>query len=278
MASIAVILITYNEEKNIERCLRSVSWADEVFVIDSLSTDKTIELAKQFTSNILQHTYDGDIKQRERGFSLAKSDWLFYIDADEEVSDELKTTIQQAINNEQAKDGYYVQRRNEIFGKWIYHGGWFPDETFRLFKKDRYFAEFEEVHGGFSVRGNKGRLDGFLNHYPYETIEQYLAKMNDYTSLQVSNKLKQSPEIHFSWAKIFFSPISHFLRKFFSTKGYKDGMHGFVLAVLGAIYTFALYAKCREYALRAKEGKGLLPPITNLELLKHKRPGMSASE
>ncbi len=275
MASLAVILITYNEEKNIERCLQSVSWADEVFVIDSFSTDKTIELAKRYTSNILQHKYDGDIKQRERGFALCKSDWLFYIDADEEVSAELKTTILRTIQNQHSKDGYYVQRRNEIFGKWIFHGGWFPDETFRLFRKDKYVAEFEEVHGGFTVRGTKGTLDGFLNHYPYESIEQYLAKMNDYTSLQVSNKLKETSVLTIPWTKILFSPISHFLRKFISNKGYKDGMHGFVLAMLGAIYTFALYAKCREYALRAEEGKGLLPPITNLELLKYKRPGFT---
>jgi glycosyltransferase involved in cell wall biosynthesis len=273
--TISVILITYNEEKNIERCLRSVSFADEIIVVDSFSTDRTIELARQFTSNIIQHKYDGDIRQRERGFATAKGGWLFYIDADEEITDELKNEILKSISSENMTEGYFVQRRNRIFGKWMYNGGWFPDLTFRLFRKEKYVAEFEEVHGGFTVHGSKGTLHGFLNHFPYDTIEQYVAKMNDYTSLQVSNKLKQVDGLNISWTKIVFSPVSHFLRKYISNKGYKDGMQGFVLAVLGAIYTFALYAKCREYQMRLKEGEGKLPPVTNLELLKYKRPGES---
>ncbi|MBI3195631.1 MAG: glycosyltransferase family 2 protein, partial [Ignavibacteriae bacterium] len=235
--------------------------------------DRTIELAKQFTSNIIQHKYDGDICQRERGFAAAKGDWFFYIDADEEISEELKNEILKAMNDGESCEGYFVQRRNWIFGKWIYNGGWLPDLTFRLLRREKYVAEFEEVHGGFTVWGSKGTLNGFLNHYPYDTIEQYVAKMNDYTSLQVSNKLKQAGGLNISRTKIIFSPVSHFLRKFFSNKGYKDGMHGFVLAVLGVIYTFALYSKCREYQMRVEEEKGSLPPVTNLELLKFKRPG-----
>ncbi len=274
MPTLSVILITYNEEINIERCLRSVSWADEIIVVDSFSTDKTIELARQFSSNIIQHKYDGDIRQRERGFAVAKGGWLFYIDADEEITNEMKEDILKEINSS-SHEGYWAQRRNKIFGKWIYNGGWFPDLTFRLFRKDKYVAEFEEVHGGFTVWGSKGTLNGFLNHFPYDTIEQYVAKMNDYTSLQVSNKFKQKDGLNISWGKIIFSPVSHFLRKYFSNKGLKDGMHGFVLAVLGAIYTFALYAKCKEYQMRMKEGKGKLPPVTNLDLLKYKRPGFS---
>ncbi|TAK62794.1 MAG: glycosyltransferase family 2 protein [Bacteroidetes bacterium] len=273
MSKLSVILITYNEEKNIERCLNSVSWADEIIVVDSFSTDATISLTKKFTSYIIQHKYDGDINQRERGFAAAKGDWLFYIDADEEVNDELREDILNVMRNGAATDGYYAQRRNKIFGRWMYNGGWFPDLTFRLFNKEKYLAEHEEVHGGFTVRGAKGTLNGFLNHYPYETIEQYLAKMNDYTSLQVSNKLKQPDGVNISWIKIIFSPLSHFIRKFISNKGYKDGLHGFVLAMLGAIYTFSLYAKCKEYEIRLREEKGILPPITNLELLIYKRPG-----
>ncbi len=274
MPSLSVILITYNEEKNIERCLRSVAWADEVIVVDSFSTDRTVELAKKYTSLVIQHTYDGDIKQRERGFAIAKGDWLFYIDADEEVDENLKIEMQRCIIHSQAADGYYVNRRNKIFGKWIYNGGWFPDFTFRLFRKSKYHAHHEEVHGGFTVSGTTDTLKGYLNHYPYETIAQYLAKMNDYTSLQVSNKLKEKGNVNVSWVKIFLSPVSHFLRKYLSNKGYKDGMQGFVLAVLGAIYTFALYAKCREYSLRKQAGEQL-PPVTNLELLPYKRPGFT---
>jgi glycosyltransferase involved in cell wall biosynthesis len=271
MPRLSVIIITYNEERNIERCLRSVQWADEIIVVDSLSTDRTVEICKQFTGNILLHEYDGDIPQRERGFALASGEWLMYIDADEEISIELKDEILGVINGATPKEGYSFLRKSFIFGTWTEHGGWFPDYTFRLFRKDSYVAEYAEVHGGFSVRGEKGVLNGHLYHYTYESIEQYLSKMNDYTSLAVFNKLKDDPSIDVGVMKIVLSPLSHFFRKFISTKGYKDGLHGFILAALGGIYTLALYTKLWEYRMRQREGLNVLPPITNLELQRAKR-------
>ena len=271
MAKLSVVLITHNEEYNIERCLRSVQWADEIIIVDSFSSDRTIELARSFTPNILQHEYDNDILQRERGFSRASGDWLFYIDADEEISEELKRQILLTTASAEANDGYYVLRKVMAFGKWIHHGGWFPDYSFRLFRKGKYFPVLAEVHGGFTVKGEKGRLAGFLYHYTYETIEQYLEKMNAYTSLAVSNKLNSDPITGISWTKILLSPLSHFLRKFISQKGYRDGFHGFLLAALGALYTLALYAKLWEYLFREREGKGLLPPITNREIIPERR-------
>ena len=271
MTRLSVIVITFNEEKNIERCLRSVQWADEIIVVDSFSTDLTIEIAKKFTKNILQHEYDGDIRQRERGFAMATGAWLMYVDADEEVTNELQSQILEAIKNPGGKSGFSFLRKSQIFGKWTEHGGWFPDYVFRLFRKDRYHAEPAEVHGGFAVDGEKGILNGLLLHYTYDSVEQYLSKMNDYTSLALFNKLKENPSVEVGPFKIIISPFSHFFRKYISQKGYKDGLHGFVLAVLGGIYTFALYAKLWEYRYRQKEGKGLLPPVTNLELQRVKR-------
>ncbi len=268
---ISVVLITLNEEKNIDRCLGSVRWADEIIVVDSFSSDRTVECARAYTNIVIQHAYDGDIRQRERGFALATGDWLFYIDADEEVSPELRQEILGTIADPSAADGYFVPRKVRVFGKWIYHGGWYPDATFRLFRKGAYRAEQAEVHGGFTVPGRKGSLGGELFHYTYDTIEQYVAKMNDYTSLQVSNKLSNDPGIRVHWWKLILSPTSHFLRAFFSRKGYKDGVHGFLLAVLGSVYTFSLYAKLWEYRMREQEGKGILPPITNLSLHPYKQ-------
>jgi len=272
MPTVSAIVITLNEEKNIERCLRSVQWMDEIIVFDSFSTDKTIEFAKRFTPHVFQHAYDGDIPQRERGIAKSTGNWIFYIDADEEVSDELRDEIKRVINSPDAKEGYFVPRKVSVLGRWILHGGWYPDFTFRLFRREKYRAECAEVHGGFTVDADKGRLSGFLYHYTYETIEQYLAKMNDYTSLQVSNKLKENPNLKVGWTKILLSPPAHFVRKFFSNKGYKDGFVGFILAALGAIYTLALYSKLWEYRMRVQEGKGILPPITNVELQRYKHP------
>jgi glycosyltransferase involved in cell wall biosynthesis len=266
MPDLSVIVITYNEERNIERCLESVRWADEIIVVDSFSRDRTIEIARRFTEKIIQHEYGGDIPQRERGFATAKGDWLLYIDADEEVTPDLRDAIVKAATSDSTKDGFYVLRKVQILGQWVFHGGWYPDYTFRLFRKDRYRAEHAEVHGGFTVDGEKGTLAGCLLHYTYDSIEQYLDKMNAYTSLAVSNKLKDNPQLRASPLRLVSSPLSHLLRKFFSNKGYKDGTLGFVLACLNAIYTLALYSKVWEYRWRQREGKGVFPPITNKEL------------
>jgi len=266
MPNLSVIIITQNEERNIERCLRSVVWADEIIIVDSFSTDRTLEIAKRFTQHIYQFAYPGYSKQVQRGIDHAAGDWVFILDADEEVSSELAASIRNTICQPDAKDGYYVNRKVKAFGKWIEHGGWFPDWQFRLVRKDQCVAEHLEVHGAFTTHGSKGKLEGLLYHYTYSTIEQYVEKMNDYTSLHVSNKLKDNPNIEVPWYKIVLSPLSYFLRMFIVKKGYKDGMHGFLLAVYSALYTLLLYAKVWEYRMREKEGKGILPPITNLDV------------
>jgi glycosyltransferase involved in cell wall biosynthesis len=272
MEKLSVVVITFNEEKRIERCLRSVRWADEIILVDSFSTDRTVELGKKYADAVLQHEFDGDIPQRERGFSIASGTWLLYVDADEEATPELEAGIRAVLASGDAADGYEIPRTVFMFGRRIAHGGWQPDYTFRLFRRDRYRAEPAEVHGGFTVDGPRGRLSGGLNHYTYESISQYVAKMNDYTSLQVSNKLKDRPLRPVGPGRLILSPCSHFLRKYISNGGYRDGFYGFLLAVLGALYTLALYAKLWEYQRRAREGTGLLPPITNVELQRLKRP------
>jgi len=272
MERLSVVVITLNEERNIERCLRSVRWADEVVVVDSFSSDRTIELANRYADRVAQHEYDGDIPQRERGFAIASGTWLMYVDADEEVTVELQKEIRSVVGSHDAADGYEVPRKVFMFGKRICHGGWEPDYTLRLFRRDRYRAEPAEVHGGFTVEGRRGRLCAFLNHYTYESIGQYLAKMNDYTSLQVSNKLRDSRTGPVGAVRLILSPCSHFVRKYFSNGGYRDGFHGFLLAVLGSMYTLALYAKLWEYQYRVREGNGVKPPVTNVELQQLKRP------
>ena len=265
MVNLSVIVITYNEENNIERCLRSLKFADEIIVVDSFSTDSTVEKARQFTEKIIQHDYDGDIPQRLRGFSLANGNWLMYVDADEEVSIELKDEILRVIRERDSADGYFIVRKVFSLGKWIMHGGWFPDHSFRLFRRDQYIPEYAEVHGGFTTKGHTEILGGFLLHYSYPTINDYLRKMNDYTSLQVSNKLKTDKVESVGIMKIIFSPMSHFFRRYISQKGYKDGKVGFVMAVLSAISTLALYSKLWEY-LHKKRKDVPLPPVTNAEV------------
>ncbi|TLY27162.1 MAG: glycosyltransferase family 2 protein [Ignavibacteria bacterium] len=266
MERLSVVVITLNEEKNIERCLRSLRWADEIVVVDSFSRDRTVELARKYADSIIEHEYDGDIPQRERGFAAASGTWLMYVDADEEVSDGLKDEILGVLTSRETRDGYEIPRKVFMFGTWVKHGGWYPDYTFRLFRRDRYRALQAEVHGGFTVDGETGRLSGLLNHYTYDSIAHYLSKMNDYTSLQISGKIGGGGGRSAGARRLILSPLSHFLRKYVSKQGYRDGFRGFLLASLGAIYTLALYSKLWEYGFRDREGRGVRPPITNPEV------------
>jgi glycosyltransferase involved in cell wall biosynthesis len=271
MPQLSVVVITYNEEKNIERCLKSVQWADEIIVVDSFSTDRTVDIAKRFTNNIITHAYDGEVPQRERGFAIAKCEWLFWLDADEEVSNELKNSIMKTTYSHDSSDGYYVPRKAWAFGKWIEHGGWSPDWQFRLVRKGKQVAEYQEIHGGFTTHGTTDRLNGYLYHYTYKDIAEYLRKMNDQTSLHVSNKLRNNPSIIVHWYNFILNPLSDFIRMFFSKGGYKDGMHGFILAAGSAMYNLLVYAKTWEYLFRYAEGKNILPPITNEAVQQAKR-------
>jgi glycosyltransferase involved in cell wall biosynthesis len=270
MPKLSVILITLNEEENIDRCLGSVSWADEIVVVDSFSRDRTLELARKYTDRLFQNRFEGSTRQMLYGIEHASGDWILLIDGDEEVSPELAAEIRETLVHPGAFAGFDLLRKPWAFGNWIEHGGWFPDYQFRLFRKDAFSVNHEEVHGGFEPRGPRGRLQGVVFHYTYPTVYSYLARMNDYTSLQVSNILRSRPDRTVRWYNILFSPLSHFLRMYVSNKGYKDGFQGFALALLDAVYSMMLYLKLWEYRYRREQG-GELPPITNLELnrIKH---------
>ncbi len=272
--TVSVVLTTLNEERNIDRCLGSVSWADDIVVVDSFSRDGTVERASRYTQRVYQHEFPGSSRQVERGIEYATGEWVLVIDADEEVTPELAAEIKVVLSTpaqDRVEVGYDVPRKVNAFGKWLVAGGWYPDYQFRFFRKDSYRAEHQEVHGGFAPTGPRGRLSAFLLHYTYETIHDYMAKINDYTSLHVANILKERPDAEVPWHKLILSPLTHFLKMFVSKKGYRDGFHGFVLALLDAVYSLLLYAKLWEYRMRQKSGGGFLPPISNVDLTKRKR-------
>jgi glycosyltransferase involved in cell wall biosynthesis len=278
MAGLSVVLITLNEERNIDRCLSSCRWADEIIVVDSFSTDATVELARTYTDKVFQREYPGSSAQVEWGVQQATNEWVFYIDADEEVSPELAAEVVAIAHGRTGNPakvdppaGYEILRKSQAFGKWILHGGWYPDYTFRLFRKDSYTVNHQEVHGGFNTTGVRGRIEAPLIHYTYDHVFSYVAKMNDYTSLQVSNKLRDNPGCKVRWYNLVVNPALHFVRMFFVKKGWRDGWHGFMLAMLDAVYTLLLYMKMKEYDLRKSEGSAALPPITNTQLNKVKR-------
>jgi glycosyltransferase involved in cell wall biosynthesis len=265
METLSVVTITLNEEKKIERCLRSVAWADERIVVDSFSRDRTVECARRLGAKVVQYEYPGSTRQMVRGIEKARGDWILFLDADEEVSPELAAEIQQILKQGTECTGFEILRRPRAFGRWLEHGGWFPDWQFRLIRKDSYTVNHAEVHGGFSSHGTHARLTGAVYHYTYDTIAAYVTRMNEYTSLEVANRLARRPESRARWYNMILNPTSHFLRMYVSLKGFKDGMQGFILAVLDATYSLGLQAKLWEYRQAQKEGRPT-PPITNREL------------
>lgn len=249
MPPISTIVLTKNEEKNIERCLRSViDFSDEVIVVDSYSDDSTIDIARRFTRHIHQNAWPGFSDQRRFAVSKTKNDWIFWVDADEEVSLELAAEIKQLDFN---ADGYFVPRLVWYLGGWVRHCGWYPDYTMRLFDKRK--GEFSNaiLHEKFTVQGLTKKIRHPLYHYPYRSISHHLEKMNHYTQLaamQMAQKDKKASVI---------SALSHclskFVKMFFLQRGFLDGKRGVIICVLGSYYVFLKYIKHWEKAQKIKK-------------------------
>ena len=265
---LSVAIITKNEESNIERCLRSVQWADEIVLVDAHSSDSTAEKATKLNANVLQRGWDGYATQKEYAVAQCSHDWVLSIDADEEVPETLRAEILHAVDRTDEYNGYEIPRKSFFLGAWMQYGGWYPGYQLRLFRKSKTRMNHRPVHEGFLTEGSIGRLQSALNHYTYESIHHYVEKMNDYTSLDVHNKIVTGRVVH--WYHLLLNPLSSFFRMFFSLKGYKDGFRGFLLAYYSSFSTLTLYAKCWEYQ-QAQQGHADLPPTTSEMIAELKR-------
>jgi (heptosyl)LPS beta-1,4-glucosyltransferase len=181
MAEISVVVLTKNEERNIRPCLETLQWADELMVLDSFSEDATVEIAQDMGAEVHQHRFVNYPSQRNAALQLASGEWVFFVDADERVTPELEEEIRRVLD-ETGFAGWWVPRRNFIFGKWIRHAGWFPDYQLRLLRRDRArYDETREVHELVDLDGEAGYLEGLMIHYNYDTLEQFRAKQDVYT-------------------------------------------------------------------------------------------------
>ncbi len=256
---VSVILITKNEEVNIERCLQSVQWADEIIVVDAESTDQTVAKAKALHATVFVKHWEGYAKQKEFAMHQTKHDWVFSIDADEEVTEQLKKEILHIVKQSSALNGYEVPRKSFFLGKWIRYGGWYPGYQLRLFKKSKARMNHRPVHEGFLIDGMIGLLSADLNHYTYNSIRHYIEKMNDYSSLDVINTVARGRTVR--WYNFILNPLSAFLRMYFSLHGYRDGFHGFLLAYYSALHSLTIFAKSWEYQISLRQQTSL-PPVT----------------
>lgn len=252
---ISVVISAYNEEKNIEDCLKSASFADEIILVNNGSTDKTAEIATKYTSKIFTRQNNIMLNTNKNfGFSKANGDWIISLDADERISQNLQREIRKVVKNSKV-NGYWMPRKNIIFGKWIESEMWWPDYQLRLFRKG--FGKFPEkhVHEYLEVEGKTGKLNSALIHNNYTSLDQYIYKM---LNIYVPSEVKNRDGYKIQWYDSLRFPISDFLKTFFLQKGYKDGLHGLVLSLLQAFYMEIVFVRIWEKERFKKQSPSLL--------------------
>lgn len=242
MSQLSVVITAHNEEKKIEDCLRSVKFTDEIIFIDCSSTDKTATIAKKYTKHIFKRENNLMLNvNKNYGFSKAKHEWILSLDADERISPELSYEIKKIVKENPKVDGYWIPRKNIIFGKWIEHTGWYPDHQFRLFRKNKgKFAE-KHVHEMIHIDGESDYLKEHIEHLNFENISQFIQKQ---FLLYAPNEADQLIENGYSFN--FFDairmPMKEFLSRFFARQGYKDGFYGLMLSLLMASYHLVIFS------------------------------------
>jgi len=246
MVNLSVVIITFNEEINIERCIRSVrTVADEIIVIDSFSTDRTEEICRIENVRFIQHKFEGHIEQKNWAVTQAKYPLILSIDADEELSEDLIKSIIEVKNN-WTKDGYTMNRLTNYCGKWIKHCGWYPDIKLRLWDSTKGKWGGINPHDKYELKAGSSitHLNGDLYHFSYYTIQQHIAQVNKFTDIlskAMFDKGKRS-----SLLKILFNPIIKFIKYYFILLGFLDGYYGFIICRISAHATFLKYAKLRQ--------------------------------
>ena len=245
-AKLTVLVPTGNEEANLRACLESVRWADELFVVDSFSKDRTVEIAKEFGARVVQHEYVNSAAQKNWAIPQATHDWVLVLDADERMTPELAEEVRAllAAPGGPAAAAYRVSRRTFFFGREIRHCGWDTDSVVRLFRKDQARYPEQWVHADMQVDGPVARLAGRLDHYTYSSMAQYFEKFGRYTTWAAKDLRERGRR-----ATIFnlvTRPLARFLKMYFLRLGFLDGAAGAVLCGLAACSVFTKYAKLWE--------------------------------
>ena len=280
--NLSVVIITVNEEANISRTLASVKplVADgkgEIIVVDSGSTDRTVEIAKSFGANVFVEEWKGYAAQKNSAIDKAKGDWILSLDADEELSSNLAAEITAALtdqslreNNQGVPDcatdrwqailqvqrdagtplsrftfGYWLRRNNFFLGRWIKHGGFWPDPKMRLFRRGAGRFEDRSVHEDVRLEGPEGTLDSALIHHSYPTLSDYIDHMNRYSSLG-AEMVAAKGRVRFSFVNIVLRPMFSFIYNYFFRLGFLDGREGLLLHLYHGVYVSWKYAKAWE--------------------------------
>jgi glycosyltransferase involved in cell wall biosynthesis len=249
--TVSAIVVCFNEEKNIGACLDSLRWCDEIVVIDSFSTDQTIEIGRRFTDKVIQRPWAGYGEQKAFAQAQSTKEWVLSVDADERVTPELRDEIREALSRDGgAYAGYAVPRVVFYLNRWWWRGGWYPDYNVRLFRRDRGTWGGAEPHPKILVNGRVRRLRHPLHHFTYRDMEDHVGRINRFTSVS-SSELKRNRQ-RWRLADALLRPAGRFLRSYFLKRGFMEGFAGFYVAVTAAMYVFLKYAKLWEIELEEK--------------------------
>lgn len=241
---ISAVVLTFNEEHNIERCLQSLDFCREIIVVDSGSSDSTPDLARKYTDRVFYHEMKGHGPQLNWGIGKCRYDWILSLDADETISPELRSQIAN-LNPGDEVAGYWFNRITNYLGRWIRHSGWYPQYILRLFNKNFGKCNDAAIHKSIIVQGNTEKLSGDILHYSYRNLSHHLVKIDEYTSKMAEEKFNSG--CRFNLFKAIFAPSAEFLKKYIMKRGFLDGFAGFAVAMTSANYTFLKQAKLYEF-------------------------------
>lgn len=246
---LSVVILTKNEQACIAECLESVKWAEEIIVVDDESTDKTLEIVRQFTDKVYIKKMDVEGRHRNWAYAKARNLWVLSLDADEKVTDELKNELKDAINSQEFV-AFSIPLRNYIGNYWVKHGGWYPAAKVRLFRKDKFKYEEAEVHPRVFIEGKCGHLKCDIVHKGYPDLEHFLGSINRQSTLEAVKWINTNRRM--SLGRIIWRTVDRFFRRYIGKKAYKDGLYGFVIAYFDSFYQVISYLKFKEMQRRIK--------------------------
>lgn len=244
-SKVSAVVIAYNDEANMRKCLESLDWADEIIVVDSFSTDQTTAISQEYTDKIYQHEFHGFGRLRNEAMAHATYDWIFSLDTDERATPEVRDEIRHILANGPSAHAYFIPRWNYFLGRWINYCGWYPDyRQPQFFHKAHMRYADNLVHESFEVTGSVGYLKNHVRQYPFRNIDHYFMKMDRYSSLMSEEMQKRGRRFHVH--QLLTHPLFTFFKMYVMRRGFLDGKPGLVLSGLYAYYTFVKYAKFWE--------------------------------
>jgi glycosyltransferase involved in cell wall biosynthesis len=241
---ITATIITLNEERNIARSIESLRCCDEIVVVDSGSIDRTMELAAKLGARVVESPWHGYAPQKNYAADQATHDWILALDADEALSESLEGEIWTLRKKGPSYDAYTMPRLAQYLGRWILHGGWYPDRKVRLYHraKAKWVGDF--IHESVEVNGRLGHLESNLLHYTCDSLSEHLKTMDRYTTLAAEELVFHKQKIHLR--NMILDPSWNFVKTYFFQRGFLDGVEGLTIAYMAALYTFLKYAKARN--------------------------------